>query len=122
MITTPHYLDLHIGLNVPGKAWERVCKEQVIEFLAARFESFTVTDALGVFRGEREPALVVGIAVDDPQQVVDAAAALRARFGWEGVGIVFESKYYRATADQTPVLTPKKRISKESAGIRKAEV
>lgn len=91
------YLVLHIGLNVPDKE-PAISKDAVVEFLTSRFDSFTVSDALGVFHGEREPALVVGIAADT-QRVMDAARDLRAKFGWEGVGIVIDGKYIRVTGD-----------------------
>ncbi len=96
MDSTP-YLTLHIGLNVPGNG-PAISKQAVVEFLTSRFASFTVTDALGVFQGEQEPALVVGIAAD-PKRVMEAAAELRAKFGWEGVGIVIDGKYVRVTGD-----------------------
>ena len=92
------YLVLHIGLNLPENAGPAISKEAVVEWLASRFDSFTVTDALGIFRGEQEPALVVGIAAD-PQSVFTAAAELRAKFGWEGIGIVIDGKYTRVTGN-----------------------
>lgn len=96
------YIALHIGLNLPGNVGPSVPKEAVVEFLMGQFESFTVIDALGVFHGEREPALVVGIAATDPQRVIKVAADLRTHFGWEGVGVVINGKYDRVTADATP--------------------
>ena len=100
------YLLMHIGLNLPDGTGP-VSKNAVVEFLASLFDSFTVVDALGIFRGEREPALVVGIATD-PQRVIDAAADLRAKFGWDGIGIVVNGAYTRVTQDQ---------LNRENMGI-----
>ena len=98
-----HFITLHIGLNLPDSS-SVVAKRAVMKFLKSRFESFSITEAIGFFRGIQEPTLIVSIASTDPQSVADTATALRERFGWEGVGIIFKGKYYRATADTTPVL------------------
>ena len=65
-----HFITLHIGLNLPDST-SLVAKNAVMKFLKSRFESFSITEAIGFFRGIQEPTLIVSIASTDPQSVAD---------------------------------------------------
>jgi hypothetical protein len=79
---------LYLGAPVGGRideAYERVAMEECSRV----FESFCVVRATGVFRGRREEVLVFHVATSDGGKVTRLAAVLRARFGQEGVGVVY---------------------------------
>jgi len=86
---------LYIGLNR--------CKESqldrgaALEALRRHFESFTVSDALGCFRGEQEPSLVVTLVGESLGQIRKIAAELREEFKQDGIGIEHHGIYERIT-------------------------
>ncbi len=100
----PELIGLFIGLtseedNNPEKA-----RETASGLLTGRFPSFTVTEGTGFFRGTREPVLVAWIATTAPQEVAEAAAAIRTALRQEGIGIAHRGLYLRATENHTPQL------------------
>jgi hypothetical protein len=86
---------LYIGLNR--------CKESqldrgaVFEALRRHFESFAVSDALGCFRGEQEPSLVVTLVGESLAHIREIAAELREEFKQDGIGIEHHGIYERVT-------------------------
>ena len=100
----PELLTLYIGLETPEDRDAVVARGRAIEILSARFPSFTITEGIGFFRGERESMLVAHIATDNPQEVADCAETVRLTLKQEGVGIAFRGRYFRTTHAGVPVL------------------
>ena len=86
---------LYIGLN-RGKE-SQLDRGAVFEALRRHFESFTVSDALGCFRGEQEPSLVVTLVGESLGQIRKIAAELREEFKQDGIGIEHHGIYERIT-------------------------
>ena len=63
-------------------------RQQAVQLCAAVFASFTISTALGYFRGQREDTLVFQVATREPEKVKGLAAQLAAVFGQDGVGMV----------------------------------
>ena len=61
---------------------------QAIGICAAVFDSFTVIESQGYFKGKLEDSLMFKIATQEPQKVIDLAAQLAVAFNQEGVGIL----------------------------------
>ena len=76
----------------------------VISVVSERFPSFTVTDGIGFFRGEREKVLLVHIATSTPQEVAEVAGHIRVALKQEGVGIAYRGRYLRAIEGHIPKL------------------
>ncbi len=73
-------------------------EEQIVSVLEQWFESFTLLQGQGVFRGQREGMWLVKLASADPVRVIQAAEELRFTFGQDGVGIEYAGRYFRVTA------------------------
>ncbi|CAA6693011.1 MULTISPECIES: hypothetical protein [unclassified Lentimonas] len=86
---------LYIGLNA-GKE-SQLDRGAVFEALRRHFESFTVSDALGCFRGEQEPSLVVTLVGESLTSVKRIASELRAEWKQDGIGIEHHGIYERVT-------------------------
>lgn len=73
--------------------------EPVLRILYPRFDSFTFLHGEGVFRGGREPVLLVRIATEDGAAVIAAAERIRAELDQVGVGIEYGGRYFRLRRD-----------------------
>lgn len=73
--------------------------DPVLRILYPRFDSFTFLHGEGVFRGGREPVLLVRIATEDGGAVIAAAEHIRAELDQVGVGIEYGGRYYRLRQD-----------------------
>ena len=69
--------------------------DAVLNVIYPRFDSFTILNGQGVFRGQSEPALLVHVATNDGLGVIAAAQAVRAALNQTGVGIEYDGLYYR---------------------------
>ena len=74
-------------------------KEIVVKLISERFGSFTVISGEGHHHGKFEPMWFVRIGTNKPLLVVETADALRTALKQEVVGIEYESRYYRCTAE-----------------------
>jgi hypothetical protein len=77
---------------------QKPAAQEVLALAGQRFESFTLSEAQGVFRGTREPMWLIRIATDNPESLLQLAAELRQRWHQDGVGIEAGGNYYRVTA------------------------
>lgn len=80
---------IYVGGNSLGdfpKTWV----SRLIELVSKVFPSFTLLDAIGVFRGRREHSLVVQIATNDLSGIKNLAEMLRREFEQEGVGVLLQ--------------------------------
>ena len=89
---------LYVGLSRADQQ-EPVDGDRVVSWLATYLEAFTVVAATGFFQGVREEALVVTIANNDRQFVVDMAQRLRAHLGQDGIGLEMVGAYQRISAE-----------------------
>lgn len=77
---------LFCGRNIPTGG--TVTDDQMATFLArVPFDGFTVQDAVGYWKGEKEATLVLTICTDDYQLVLDTAALYKGMFAQEAVAI-----------------------------------
>lgn len=67
----------------------------VIIRVGAQFPSFTLLDAEGYFRSNVEDTLVIQIATDNPERVLQVAHDLRCFLNQEGVGVLCRGIYQR---------------------------
>jgi len=82
-----------------GCADAKAAKGIVSQVVGSFFESFTLLEGEGFFRGMREPVQLVRIATDDVEKVLAAASEIRARLNQDGVGVEYGGAYYRCTAE-----------------------
>ena len=79
---------IYLGLHIPGSA-EVVSDKVFAGFLAAtvvpHFESFTVTDGLGYWRGRAEPVKVLTIITTDGHRIKHVAESYKAQYDQEAV-------------------------------------
>ena len=100
----PELITLFIGI---GGHWINEADDAIntaINLVSERFPSFTVTDGIGFFRGQREKVLLVHIATTTPQEVSEVAGLIRVALKQEGVGIAYGGRYLRAIEGHIPQL------------------
>lgn len=94
---------LYVGLSRKDKP-EPIDGDLVVSWLSGHLDSFTVTAATGFFRGAQEETLVVMIANDNREFILDLAYRLRAHLRQDGIGLEIAGKYQRITAKNDPLL------------------
>jgi hypothetical protein len=77
---------LYIGSGPSGTLPEEY-RRQILELCGASFLSFTATDARGYFRGKSEDTLVIQVATDDVERVVNLARDIALSRDQLGVGL-----------------------------------
>jgi len=100
----PELITLFIGVGGHWISDADNAVNTVITLVSERFPSFTVTDGIGFFRGEREKVLLVHIATSTPQEVAEVAGLIRIALKQEGVGIGYRGRYLRAIEGFIPQL------------------
>lgn len=85
---TARALPLHrLYLSSPdGAAFTESERNAVLQATMRHFQDFTVTEAIGGFRGRRLHSLVIAVATADDEAVDRFADALRWQFGQETIG------------------------------------
>jgi hypothetical protein len=63
-------------------------EETAIDARRALFPSFSVSRAMGVFKGKTEETLIFYIATADAAKITDLAIRLRERIDQDGVGVI----------------------------------
>ena len=101
----PELITLFIGVGGHWVSDADHAVTTVVTLVSERFPSFTVTDGIGFFRGEREKVLLVHIASRTPQEVAEVAGLIRVALKQEGVGIGYRGRYLRATEGHIPNLS-----------------
>ena len=100
----PELITLFIGVGGHWVSDADNAVSTVIALVSERFPSFTVTDGIGFFRGEREKVLLVHIATSTPQEVAEVAGLIRVALKQEVVGIAYRGRYLRAIEGFIPKL------------------
>ena len=103
----PELITLFIGVGGHWVSDSDNAVTTVINLVSGRFPSFTVTDGIGFFRGEREKVLLVHIATTTPEEVAEVAGLIRVALKQEGVGIGYRGRYFRAIEGHIPQLNRK---------------
>ena len=103
----PELITLFIGVGGHWVSDSDNAVTTVINLVSGRFPSFTVTDGIGFFRGEREKVLLVHIATTTPEEVAEVAGLIRVALKQEGVGIGYRGRYFRAIEGHIPQLSRK---------------
>jgi hypothetical protein len=86
---------LYVGLS---KSDGRIIQtDEVYPLLDAYFESYTATESRGHFKGSQEPVVVITVAANNRQLVIQVARELRQKLLQEGVGIEHSGHYERIT-------------------------
>ena len=86
---------LYVGTGDPQ------AKETLLAILRKRFESFTVISGEGYFRGVPESMWFVRVGTEETDKVFDTAQEIRLALHQDGVGIEFQSRYYRCTESES---------------------
>lgn len=73
--------------------------ERIAQAVSSAFESFSVQELHGWFRGRREQARLIRIATDEEDRVITLAQNLRRMLGQDGIGIECGGHYRRITAN-----------------------
>jgi hypothetical protein len=77
---------LFLGRNIPDGGY--VTRGQFATFLQhVPFDGFTVQDAIGYWRGDKEDTKVLTICTDDYAKVLETAALYKGMFRQEAVAI-----------------------------------
>lgn len=69
----------------------------IIKRVSHHFDSFTISEAEGFFRGESEDTLLISAATGEPEKVLDLAMELLEYTGQQGVGVAYNDIYQRVT-------------------------
>ena len=73
----------------------------LIRCVLKSFESFTVLDGRGVFRGRSVPTTIVQIASDETAKVREVAVSLAGEFNQEAIGLEVGGWYSRVLSPTT---------------------
>lgn len=86
---------IYLGSRSPAAKLDAGERYGVITRIGALFPSFTLMDAEGYFRTKSEDTLVIQIATDKPERVLQVAHELRCFLNQEGVGVLCRGIYQR---------------------------
>lgn len=75
---------------------------ELAHLVGKRFESFTMLEGVGAFRGVTEKLWLIKIATSDLTTLLAVAEEICMTFQQDGVGVECHSRYYRATGKTTP--------------------
>lgn len=99
-----------LGSPVSGRISDEY-RQQAIELCAAAFDSFTVIESDGYFKGKLEESLIFRIATLESEKVIKLAAQLAVVFNQDGVGILrpaspmARSMVYSRVIPDRPIMT-----------------
>jgi hypothetical protein len=77
-----------------------VNRDAVLELVATRFDCFTATEVIGIYRGKREPTLIVAVATDDAVDLTSFAKEIADVFEQEAVGLECNGHYTRVFGER----------------------
>ena len=89
---------LYVGSR-DGNAFSTSDRNEVLDAIASAFDSFTVTDAEGYYRGKCVATLVIKIATDDLQAITELAERVGRQLGQQSVGIETDGHFRPLTMD-----------------------
>ena len=90
---------MFIGLNRCGGA--PVDRDVILELLATRLDTFTVTETIGYYQGEREPTLIVEVAKTGGADLLPLAKDIADAFDQDAVGVESKGIYTRVFGKRT---------------------
>jgi len=90
---------LYVGLSKKDHP-EKINRAQVISTVAKHFDSFTVHDAQGFYKGDQEKTLVFTIAHNSNSDITAIAHQLCILLKQDAIGLEFDNSYYRIKQDQ----------------------
>jgi uncharacterized protein (DUF169 family) len=93
---------LYVGSQSDRGYLDEADRMTILHKVSQPFDSFTIQDATGYFRGKRENTMLFRIATDNIRGIVETAVAIRIAIGLEGVGIECGGYYHRAVAGVEP--------------------
>jgi hypothetical protein len=89
---------LYVGSR-DGNTFPANDRKDVLDAIASAFDSFTVTDAEGYYRGKYVATLVIKIATDDLQAITVLAERVGRQLGQQSVGIETDGHFRPLTMD-----------------------
>jgi hypothetical protein len=89
---------LYVGLSKKDQP-DKINRAQVISTVAKHFDSFTVHDAQGFYKGDQENTLVLTIAHKSHKDITEIAHQLCLSLKQDAIGLEFGNTYYRITKD-----------------------
>ncbi|MGJ8653041.1 MAG: hypothetical protein ACSHX8_07190 [Opitutaceae bacterium] len=106
--TVGHLHRMFIGLHRQGG--EPVDHEIILKLLATRLDTFTVTETIGYYKGEREPTLIVEVAKTNGADLIPLAKDIADAFDQDAVGVESKGIYTRVFGERrdTSALTKKR--------------
>lgn len=84
---------MFIGLNRSGG--DPVDRDVILELLATRLDTFTVTETIGYYQGQREPTLIVEVAKSGGADLLPLAKDIADAFDQDAVGVESKGVYTR---------------------------
>ncbi len=81
-----------------GAPFTRAERSAVIDAVAACFDGFTLSDALGYFQGRPIATLVIDIASPDADGIRELASTLRRLLGQKEVGLAVGGQFHTIKA------------------------
>jgi hypothetical protein len=89
---------LYVGSR-DGNPFPANDRKDVMDAIASAFDSFTVTDAEGYYRGKCVATLVIKIATDDLQAITALAERIGRQLGQQSIGIETDGHFRPLTMD-----------------------
>lgn len=89
------HFSIYLGSRSPAARLDTGERHGVIIRVGALFPSFTLLNAEGYFRSSAEDTLVIQVATDKPERVLQVAHELRCFLCQEGVGVLCRGIYQR---------------------------
>lgn len=86
---------IYLGSRSPATILSREERDDIFSRIAEVFPSFTVLEASGHFRHDDEQTLVIQVASENPELVLQLAHELRCYMEQEGVGVLCNGIYQR---------------------------
>ena len=94
---------MFIGLHRQGG--DPVNREVILKLLATRLDTFTVTETIGYYQGEREPTLIVEVAKTEDADLIPLAKDIADAFDQDAVGVESKGIYTRVFGQRKPKQT-----------------
>ena len=97
MTKTQTVYRLYVGSPTSSGKLSNACTSKITRMVGKHFESFTVVQASGCFRGKSEDSLIITIASKSSPPVRELARTLRQMLTQDGIGLESNGHYERIT-------------------------
>lgn len=103
-----------------------VDRDVVLELLATRLDTFTATETIGYYQGEREPTLIVEVATDDDVDLIPFAKVIADAFDQEAVGLESKGIYTRVFGERkseqtSPAAEDRAKLNRFTGALREGK-